>query len=150
MDWCAHTWRDAFGKESVILLGVSRFLKKAIVSPVSRSRDIRRNLFLCYHARRDASISSIMPTGHTAEHSGQHIGGFCTSCLRLLLLLGHDVPHASQPEISARKNALPRQRPIATDVHVRSKPTGAAHGSAVCSQSDLHYFPSAESPCHDI
>jgi len=36
----------------------------------------------------------------------------------LLLLLGHDVPHAWQPENSTRENALSWQWTIAIDMYV--------------------------------
>ena len=109
-----------------------------------------RNLSVCYYVRRDAAFPSVVVTGHTAEHTRQHTDGIGISRLRLWLWRGRDVPHASQPEISARKNALSRHWPIAADMHVCSKPTGAARDPAVCSQSDRQCLQSAVSTCHDV
>jgi len=52
--------------------------------PMPTSRDTRDS-FMCYYARRNATVSSIVAVIDPVDHPGQHIGLISIFCLSMLL-----------------------------------------------------------------
>ena len=65
---------------------------------------------MCYYARRNATVSSIVAVIDPVDHPGQHIGLISIFCLSMLLWLWRNVPpdDASKADVLPKEDALRR------------------------------------------